>query len=100
MASFSVSEDFDGGKAYQLLREYTEAKAMVEGKTIPEYLSKIGGKKKKNMAPELTEQDNKILDRVWDAARKRIKKNVKKTKSQKTASEVARSWLWTKIVKS
>lgn len=95
-AFFSVSEDYDGGKAYQLLRAYTEAKAMAEGKTIPEYLSKTAGKKGKNMAPHLDKQDNEILDRVWDDVRKRLQANVKKKK----ASALARFWLWTKIVKS
>ena len=97
MATFSVSEDFDGGRAYQLLRAYTEAKATAKGQTIPEYLSKISAKKKgKNMAPRLDQQDNEILDQVWDGVRKRLFANVKKKK----ASELARFWLWTKIVKS
>lgn len=93
---FSVSDDYDGGKAYQILREYTEAKAMAEGQTIPEYLSKIGAKKKKNMPPELTEQDNKILNRVWENVRKRV---LDKAKKKKEAS-IAGSWLRLQIVKS
>lgn len=97
MAAFSVSDAYDGGKAYQLLRAYTEAKAMAEGKTIPEYLAKIAGKKGKNMPPRLTKQDNQILDRVWEQARKRLVANVK---NKKKANELARFWIWTKIVKN
>jgi hypothetical protein len=99
MVAFPLSEDFDGGKAYQLLRAYTEAKATAHGQTIPEYLSEIktaAKKKGKNMAPRLDKQDNEILDRVWDDVRKRLMANVKKKK----ASELAKFWLWTKIVKS
>lgn len=97
MASFSVSDDFDGGKSYQLLRAYTEAKAMAEGKTIPEYLAKIAGKKKsKNMAPRLSDQDQKILDQVWEGVRKKLMANVKKKK----ASEITAFWLRMQVVKS
>jgi len=95
-ASFSVSDDYDGGKSYQLLRAYTEAKAMAEGKTIPEYLAKIAGKKPGNMAPRLDKKDQQILDQVWEQARQRIQKNVKKKK----ASELASFWLRMQIVKS
>lgn len=94
-ASFSVSDDFDGGKSYQLLRAYTEAKAMAEGQTIPEYVSKIGSKKP-NMAPRLTKQDDEILDQVWAEVRHRLLANVKK---KKTAA-IADFWLRAKIVKS
>jgi len=93
MAAFSVS-DLDGGKAYQLLRAYTEAKAMAEGKTIPEYLAKIAAKRR-NMAPRLTKQDNGILDRVWGQARQKI---LVEAKTKKKASELARFWVWTKVV--
>jgi hypothetical protein len=71
MAYFPLS-DLDGGKAYNILKEYTEAKAMSEGLTIPEYLSKMAKTKKTNIPPELTEQDNQILDQVWDHLRQAI----------------------------
>lgn len=91
-AAFPLSEDFDGGKAYQLLRAYTEAKATAKGQTIPEYLSKIkmGAKKGKNMAPRLDKQDNEILDRVWEETRQRIQQ---KSKTKKQGTQVAELWL-------
>jgi hypothetical protein len=96
--SFPLDEDIDGGKAYQLLRAYTEAKAMTEGKTIPEYLAKMAAKKKgKNMPPRLTKQDQEILDRVWEQTRKKLQANVK---TKKKASELAAFWLRTQVMKS
>jgi len=69
-ATFFLDEEKDGGKGYDVLRQYAAAKAMTQGQTIPEYV-KTGSKKKK-MGPRFTAEDDKILDWVWSNVKKKL----------------------------